>query len=68
MVILCLLFLCGYLFKKVEKCRKKIYQTKRKFMYNNVLQSLIVGYIGYASTFTNSIKKKLYPELFPAEA
>ena len=45
------LIILGYLFKNNVKVREKLTDLKVKFMWNGILKSLLVGYLGFATTF-----------------
>ena len=52
MVILLLsLVVLGYFFKNNVKVRAILTDLKVKFMWNGILKSLLVGYLGFATTF-----------------
>ena len=59
LVFLGLLLVAGCALKKKEKVKAKIDDLKLKIMWNIVLKSLMVGYLGYATSFFTQIKQLL---------
>ena len=56
MVILLLsLVVLGYFFKNNVKVRAILTDLKVKFMWNGILKSLLIGYLGYATTFITGL-------------
>lgn len=64
-LILALIITLAFMFKKVQKVRQSMMNIKKKFMWNSIIQSVLIGYLGYSTTFVLDLKQRLYPIFFP---